>query len=141
MINTDQGTEFNNHLSGSLIECLKIKHNLTTAYHPQTNLYYFYILIFREANLLDKRFNHTLQNMLVKSVSERKNLWEQCLGSCLCAYNTSCHESTHYLPYELIFGRKPIFCCFAFFMSRQRAHKSAKMRLNDMKCLLIQRKN
>ena len=43
VITTDQGTAFNNHLSGSLIACLKIKHNLTTAYHPQISLYYFYM--------------------------------------------------------------------------------------------------
>ena len=46
--------------------------------------------------------------MLVKFIGERKDLWEQFLDSCLYAYNTSRHESTHYSPYKLKFGRKPI---------------------------------
>ena len=61
-----------------------------------------------QANGLDERFNQTLQNMIVKFVEKKKELWEQFLDTCLYAYNTACHESTHYSPYELMFGRKPV---------------------------------
>ena len=46
--------------------------------------------------------------MLVKFVAEKKELWEQYLNTCVFAYNTSRHESTHYCPYELMFGRKAV---------------------------------
>ena len=61
-----------------------------------------------QANGLDERFNQTLQNMLVKFVEEKKERWEQFLDTCLYAYNTACHESTRYTPYELMFGRKAV---------------------------------
>ena len=61
-----------------------------------------------QANGLDERFNQTLQNMLLKFVEKKKELWEQFLDTCLYAYNTACHESTRYSPYELMFGRKPV---------------------------------
>ena len=61
-----------------------------------------------QANGLDERFNQTLQNMIVKFVEKKKESWEQCLDTCLYAYNTACHESTRYSPYELIFGGKPV---------------------------------
>ena len=37
LITTDQGSEFNNKLNSELMKKLKIRHLLTTAYHPQVN--------------------------------------------------------------------------------------------------------
>src|SRR5438045_4071322 len=34
---TDQGTHFVNELLRTITECIGIKHQLSTAYHPQTN--------------------------------------------------------------------------------------------------------
>ena len=56
-----------------------------------------------QANGLDERFNQTLQNMLVKYLGEQKEHWELFLDTCVYA---SCHESTRYAPFELMFGRK-----------------------------------
>ena len=39
--------------------------------------------------------------------SGRKDQWDEFLDSSVFAYNTSCHESTHYSPFEVMFGRKP----------------------------------
>lgn len=45
--------------------------------------------------------------MLVKFVEDKKASWEDYLDTCVFAYNTAHHESTHYTPFELMFGRKP----------------------------------
>jgi hypothetical protein len=95
VITTDQGSEFKNALNTELMRALKIKHNLTTPYHPQ-------------ANGLDERFNQTLQEMLVKVCNGAKELWDEHLDSCTFAYNTSRQESTLYTPFEIMFGRKAV---------------------------------
>ena len=57
---------------------------------------------------MDERFNQTLQNMLIKYIDTKKNLWAQFLDTCIFAYNTSAHESTKFSPFELMFGRKAV---------------------------------
>uniref|UniRef100_A0A1X7TKA8 Integrase catalytic domain-containing protein n=1 Tax=Amphimedon queenslandica TaxID=400682 RepID=A0A1X7TKA8_AMPQE len=47
VVTSDQGGEFVNNLNNELMKCLRIRHHLTIAYHPQ-------------ANGLDERFNQTL---------------------------------------------------------------------------------
>ena len=44
--------------------------------------------------------------MLTKYVSTKKEAWSSYLDNCVFAYNTSCHESTKFTPFELIFSRK-----------------------------------
>lgn len=61
-----------------------------------------------QANGLDERFNQTLQNMLRKYVTDRKDDWDSFLDTCTFAYNTSRHESTLFSPFEVMFGRKPV---------------------------------
>lgn len=46
--------------------------------------------------------------MIVKFVEKKKELWDQYLETCLFAYNSSRHESTHFSPFELVFGRKAV---------------------------------
>jgi len=46
--------------------------------------------------------------MLVKFVKEKKELWDTYLDTCVIAYNTSQHESTHFTPFELTFRRKAV---------------------------------
>ena len=80
VVTSDQSREFNNVLDRSLATNLGITRRLTTPYHPQ-------------ANVLDERFNQTLQNMLVKFVQSKKSSWSSFLDTCVFAYNTSRHES------------------------------------------------
>ena len=44
--------------------------------------------------------------MLIKYVNEKQDLWDEFLDTSVFAYNTSVQESTHYSPFELMFGRK-----------------------------------
>ena len=46
--------------------------------------------------------------MLVKFVAEKKETWEDYLDTCIYAYNTSCHESSLFTPFVLMFGRKAV---------------------------------
>ena len=55
-----------------------------------------------------ERFNQTIQGMLVQFVAEKKETWEDYLGTCIYTYNTSHHKSSLFTPFELMFGRKPI---------------------------------
>ena len=55
---------------------------------------------------LMKRFNHILQNMLVKFVNDNLEHWDEFLDTNIFAYNTSVQESTHFSPFEIVFGRK-----------------------------------
>ena len=50
-----------------------------------------------QANGLDERWNQTLQQMLVKFTSTKKELWEDFLDTSVFAYNTSRHDSSRYV--------------------------------------------
>ena len=65
-----------------------------------------HIFILFQSNGLDERFNQTLQNMLIKYVQKKQDQWDEYLDTCAFSYNTSVQESTHYSPFELMFGRK-----------------------------------
>ena len=43
--------------------------------------------------------------MAAKYVQCKKN-WDEHLDTCVFAYNTSCHESTPFTPFILMFGRR-----------------------------------
>ena len=46
--------------------------------------------------------------MLVKFISEKRNMWDDLLDTCIYAYNASVHESTPFTPFEVMFGRKAV---------------------------------
>ena len=80
VITTDQGKEFRNLLNAALMKEFRIKHRLTTCYHPQ-------------ANGLDERFNQTLCNALAKNAQEDRTTWDSNLKEIIYAYNTAVQES------------------------------------------------
>src|SRR6266498_874456 len=57
---SDRGIYFNNQVIENLLERFKIRHNLSTSYHPKTNR-------------LVERFNKTLCESLAKLNEEREN--------------------------------------------------------------------
>ena len=67
----------------------------TTAYHPQ-------------GNAQVERFNHTLETMIAKTVSEHQQDWDQHIPKLLFAYRIAIHEATGYTPFHVIFGRSPV---------------------------------
>ena len=44
--------------------------------------------------------------MIVKFCNMNKTNWDDVLNTCVFAYNPSCHESTLYTPFVIMFGRK-----------------------------------
>lgn len=93
IILTDQGTNFLSSLIRNLTKRFNIKHLKTTAYHPQSN-----------GSL--ERSHHVLTEYLKLQI-EKDNEWDEHIAMAMFSYNTSIHESTHYSPFELVFGRIP----------------------------------
>lgn len=91
---TDRGTHFNNRLIDSLMERFKIRHLLSTPYHPQTNG-------------LVERFNRTLCESLAKLVNQ-VNEWDEYIAPVLFAYRTSKQATTQIPPFYLTYGREAV---------------------------------
>ena len=66
----------------------------TTAYHPQTDG-------------LVEWFNHTMTDILAKTVQKHGTDWDECLPYVLFAYRVSLQESTCESPFFLLYGRDP----------------------------------
>lgn len=94
VIVTDRGTQFTSNDWKIAMEKLKIKHNLTSSYHPQ-------------ANGIDERLNGTLVRILRTYVSEEQGDWDEKLKWALYVYNTTDHNSTKRSPYTMIHGLEP----------------------------------
>jgi len=94
IILSDRGTHFRNKLVDGLCEKFKIKHKLSSPYHPQTNG-------------LVERFNRTLCESLAK-VSEKEDEWDEHIESVLFAYRTTKHNTTKKTPFFMVYGREAI---------------------------------
>ena len=92
VILSDQGREFINQVNKRLFELTKTEHQVSSAYHPQTNG-------------LVERFNQTLQRSLLKLVNKEQNNWDEYIDGVLFAYRTSCQKSTKKTPFEVLYCR------------------------------------
>ena len=72
---------------------MTIKHQLSLAYHLQTNG-------------LTERFNKTLCTTLAKYVSDYSDSWDTFLESALFAYRTTQNHTTKYTPFKLLYGHE-----------------------------------
>ena len=84
--------EFVNSVSKSLFGLTKTRHNITSAYHPQSND-------------LVERYNQTLQRPLIKLVNEHQDNWDVLIDGVLLSYRTAEHKSTGLTSYEVMFCR------------------------------------
>ena len=91
---SDQGTEFTGDMIAAMCKLLGIEKIRTTPYHPQTNG-------------SAERVHQTLQRMIGKLDSEKRQKWPEHIGSMLITYNTTRSQVTSYSPYFLMFGRRP----------------------------------
>ena len=94
VILSDRGTHFRNEIVDGICEKFKIKHKLSSPYHPQTNG-------------LVERFNRTLCEGLAK-ITERENEWDRYIESVLFAYRTNKHNTTKRTPFFMVYGREAI---------------------------------
>src|SRR6266498_4303744 len=91
---SDRGIYFNNQIIERLLERFKIRHNLSTLYHPKTNG-------------LVERFNKTLCESLVKLNEKREN-WDEYILPTLFAYRTKINKSTQFISFYLTYEREAI---------------------------------
>ena len=94
VILSDQGTHFHNQLMEAMSKLLGYDHTYSTTYHPQSNG-------------MIERFNATFIPQIAKLQDRQNNNWDEFLAPVVFAYNTGCHSTTEYSPYELLFGREP----------------------------------
>ena len=91
---SDQGANLCSGVIHSLCQLLGISTTRTSAYHP-------------EGNGQVERFNRTLEAMLAKIIQDDQHDWDSLLPKALFAYRTAVHDSTHFSPFHLTFGRSP----------------------------------
>ena len=87
---------FINQLMEAMSKLVGYKHTYSTTYHPQSNG-------------MIERFNATFIPQIAKLQDRENNNWDDYLSPVVFAYNTGCHSTTQYAPYELLFGREPRF--------------------------------
>ena len=94
VLQSDRGTHFVNRVIEDLTEKFRIKHRLSSPYHPQTNG-------------LVERFNQTLCEKLAK-LSEETDQWDEFVDPALMAYRTTKHLATEVTPFLLTYGREAV---------------------------------
>lgn len=90
---TDQGSDFTSNVIKDLNRLFKIRHILSSPYHPQTN------------GALE-RSHSTLKEYLKHYINTQQSNWDEYVPLAMFTYNTHFHKSTHFTPFELIFGNK-----------------------------------
>jgi len=92
---SDQGKQFTADLVMNLCKILEVKKLTTVPYHPQSDG-------------LTERFNRTLISMLASSVNDQNDEWDILLPFIVFAYNTAIQSSSGQVPFEMIYGRRPM---------------------------------
>lgn len=91
---SDQGPNFESSLVKQLLELTGVKKCRTTPYHAMSNGHC-------------ERLNRTLLEMLGTLQPDEKSDWKSHIGPLVHAYNATRHETTHFSPFYLMFGRHP----------------------------------
>ena len=91
---SDQAAEFMGQVISELCDLLGVTKIRTSPYHPQTNG-------------TIERVHQTLRRMIAKTDPDKRAKWPSHLGPILIAYNVTRSLITGYLPYFLMFGRRP----------------------------------
>lgn len=102
IIQSDQGTEFLNSVVEELMKQFGACHNVSAAYHPQTNG-------------LVERSNQTIKNILSKYSNNKqiiiyKKYRDKFIRSAIWSYNTSCtQESPHFVMRLRFLARQDVY--------------------------------
>ena len=91
----DPGREFVNAISEELHKLTGVEQRITSAYHHQ-------------ANGLVECQNRTIKNSLVKVLEDNPSKWLYIIEGILFAHIASCHASTKYSPFKLMYNRDPV---------------------------------
>ncbi len=93
ILQSDRGTHFVNEVIWKLTKKFRIRHSLSSPYHPQSNE-------------LVERFNKTLCEGIAK-VAEELGSWDQYIQPILFAYRTKELRILKQSPYKLVYGKEP----------------------------------
>lgn len=91
---TDGGPEYRNHHFDVFLSSMKVKHEVTTPYHPQSNGQ-------------TERMNGTVVSIMKKYVSSRVKEWDEFLDDAVYSINCSKNEHTKIPPFILRNGMLP----------------------------------
>ena len=92
---SDRGTHFVNDVIKELTEKHKIKHRLTSPYHPR-------------ANGQTEKTNGILCKIITKTVQNSMTDWDDKLLDALWAYRTAYKVTTKFTPFQLAYGQEAI---------------------------------
>jgi transposase InsO family protein len=90
---SDRGSQFTSRFWQKLHECLDMKLNFSSAYHPQTDGQ-------------TKRTNQVLEDMLRACALKHGGSWDKSLPYAEFSYNNSYQTSLKMSPFEALYGRK-----------------------------------
>lgn len=90
---TDNGSDFTSGLIKEVNKLFKVRHILTSPYHPQSN------------GALE-RSHSTLKDYLKHYLNKQQTNWDEYVELAMFTYNTHIHASTKFTPFELMFGHK-----------------------------------
>ena len=94
ILQSDNGTEFDNSLVNKLCQYLEVVHKFSSPYRPQTN------------GMVEKA-NHTVVQKLSKIAHNDSSNWDIYLPQAVFAANISKNRTSGFSPFELLFGRSP----------------------------------
>jgi IS30 family transposase len=93
---SDGGAQFTSHMIVGLMKKYGIKHRITSPYHPQENGQV-------------ESTNKVLENILTKTVASHRRDWVEKLPEALWAYRTTWRNTMGFSPYEIVYGKYPLF--------------------------------
>jgi len=93
---TDGGPQFVGNKIAATLKNYHIQHKITTPYYPQ-------------ANGQVESSNKIIEAILTKTIASHRRDWAARLPEALWAYRTTWRSTTGYSPYQLVFGKEPIF--------------------------------
>ena len=93
---TDGGPQFVGNKIAATLKNYHIQHKITTPYYPQ-------------ANGQVESSNKIIEAILTKTIASNRCDWAARLPEALWAYKTTWRSTTGYSPYQLVFGKQPIF--------------------------------
>jgi len=92
----DGGPQFAGNILAAKLNNYNVQHKITTPYHPQ-------------ANGQVECSNKVIESILTKTIVSHRRDWAARLPETLWAYKTTWISTTSYSPYQLVFGKQPIF--------------------------------
>eukprot|EP00253_Pinus_taeda_P013007 PITA_13007 len=93
---TDGGPQFVGNKLATTLNNYHVQHKITTPYHPQENGQV-------------ESSNKVIESILTKTIALHRCDWAARLPEALWAYRTTWRSTTGYSPYQLVFGKQPIF--------------------------------